>query len=37
MHASRIVVDEEGLAGLLRIVAVEEVYNLGRNFLVDRS
>ena len=35
MHASRIVPDEEWLVGLLGIVAVEEVDDLGRDFLVD--
>ena len=36
MHARRIVPDEERLVGLLRVVAVEEVDDLGRDFLVHR-
>ena len=35
VHARRVVPDEEGLVGLLRVVAVEEVDDLGRDFLVD--
>ena len=35
VHARRVVPDEERLVGLLRIVAVEEVDDLGRDFLVD--
>ena len=34
VHARRVVPDEERLVGLLGIVAVEEVDDLGRNFLV---
>ncbi len=34
VHARRVVPDEERLVGLLRIVAVEEVDHLGRDFLV---
>ena len=34
VHARRVVPDEEGLVGLLRVVAVEEVDDLGRDFLV---
>ena len=36
VHARRVVPDEERLVGLLRIVAVEEVDDLGRNLLVHR-
>ena len=36
VHARRVVPDEEGLVGLLRIVAVEEVDDLGGDFLVHR-
>ena len=36
VHARRVVPDEERLVGLLRVVAVEEVDDLGRDFLVDR-
>ena len=36
VHARRVVPDEERLVGLLRIVAVEEVDDLGRDFLVHR-
>src|SRR5262249_19585326 len=35
VHACRIVPDEERLVGLLRIVAIEEVNDLGRDFLID--
>ena len=34
VHARRVVPDEERLVGLLRVVAVEEVDDLGRDFLV---
>src|SRR5262245_21855302 len=34
MHASRVVPDEERLAGLLGIIAVEEVDHLGRDLLI---
>ena len=34
MHARRVVPDEERLVGLLRVVAVEEVDDLGRDLLV---
>src|SRR4029450_5517719 len=34
VHARRVVPDEEGLAGLLGMVAVEEVDDFGRNLLV---
>ena len=34
MHARRVVPDEEGFVGLLRVIAVEEVDDLGRDFLV---
>ena len=36
VHARRVVPGEERLVGLLRIVAVEEVDDLGRDLLVDR-
>ena len=36
VHARRVVPDEEGLVGLLRVVAVEEVDDLGRDLLVHR-
>ena len=36
VHARRVVPDEERLVGLLRVVAVEEVDDLGRDFLVHR-
>ncbi len=36
VHARRIVPGEERLVGLLRVVAVEEVDDLGRDFLVHR-
>ncbi len=36
VHARRVVPDEERLVGLLRVVAVEEVDDLGRDFLVYR-
>ena len=36
VHARRVVPDEERLVGLLGIVAVEEVDDLGRNFFVHR-
>ena len=36
VHAGRVVPDEEGLVGLLGIVAVEEVDHVGGNFLVHR-
>ena len=35
VHARRVVPDEERLARLLRIVAIDEVDDLGRDFLVD--
>ena len=35
VHARRVVPDEERLVGLLGIVAVEEVDDMGRDFLVD--
>ena len=35
VHARRVVPGEERLVGLLRIVAIEEVDDLGRDFLVD--
>src|SRR5262249_38720221 len=35
VHAGRVVPDEEGLASLFRIVAVEEVDELGRYLLID--
>ena len=34
MHARRVVPDEERLVGLLRVVAIEEVDDLGRDFLI---
>src|SRR5262249_10053977 len=34
VHARRVVPDEERLAGFLRVVAVEEIDDLGRDFLV---
>ena len=36
VHARRVVPDEERLVGLLGIVAIEEVDDLGRNLLVHR-
>ena len=36
VHARRVVPDEERLVGLLRVVAIEEVDDLGRDLLVDR-
>ena len=36
MHARRVVPDEEWLVGLLGVIAVEEVDDLSRNFLVHR-
>ena len=36
VHARRVVPDEERLVGLLRVVAVEEVDDLGRDLLVHR-
>ena len=36
VHARRVVPDEERLVGLLGVVAVEEVDDLGRDFLVHR-
>src|SRR5262249_27430630 len=36
VHARRVVPDEEGLVGLLRIVPVEEIDDLGRNLLIHR-
>ena len=35
VHAGRVVPDEEGLVGLLRVIAVKVVNDLGGNFLVD--
>ena len=34
VHAGRVVPDEERLVGLLRVVAIEEVDDLGRDFLI---
>ena len=36
VHARRVVPDEERLVGLLRVVAVEEVDDLGRDLLIHR-
>ena len=36
VHARRVVPDEERLVGLLGVVAVEEVDDLGRNLFIDR-